>query len=182
MSALYLYHVFVAAMAGLMLLNALVNFVVFRKPRALVGHADQALPMVSVVVPARNEEANIEACVESLLRLNYPNFEVLVLDDNSEDTTYTRLCRLRDRDHRLRVLVGSELPTGWCGKPHACWQLAQAANGEYLLMTDADCILAPDAILMALGGLAEHRADAISLYPDVRCETFWEKLILPTMA
>jgi len=80
------------------------------------------------------------------------------------------------------VLVGSELPEGWYGKPHACWQLAQAAKGDYLLMTDADCILTPDSVLMALGGIAGHKADCVSLYPDVQCETFWERLILPTMA
>jgi len=182
MSIVYLYHALVASAAALMLLNALINFAVFRKPRALVSTGNDALPMVSVLVPARNEEDNIEACVESILKLNYPNFEVLVLDDGSEDSTYSRLCRLRDRDYRLRVLVGSELPPGWCGKPHACWQLAQAAKGDYLLMTDADCILTPDAILMALGGIAEHKADAISLYPDVVCQSFWERLILPTMA
>ena len=182
MFALTLYHVVVAAFACLILVNALINFAIFRKPRALVSAVDDVLPMVSVLVPARNEEDNIDACVESLLRLNYPNFEVLVLDDNSDDTTYARLCRIRDRDYRLRVLVGSELPPGWCGKPHACWQLAQAAKGDFLLMTDADCILAPDAILMALGAVDEHQADAVSLYPDVKCETFWERLILPTMA
>jgi chlorobactene glucosyltransferase len=182
MPVLFIYNAAVAAFACLILLNAIVNFFVFAKPRAMVATGgDAGLPLVSILVPARNEEDNIEACVRSLLELNYPNFEVVVLDDGSEDSTYARLCRLRDRDYRLRVLVGSELPEGWYGKPHACWQLAQAARGDYLLFTDADCTLAPDAVLMALGALIEHKADAVSLYPDVRCTSFWDRLILPMM-
>lgn len=174
------YHAAVALFAAAMLGNALLNFLLFRKPRAFVATGgDDALPLISLLVPARNEERNIVACVESLLALNYPNFEVLVLDDRSTDETYALLCRIRDRDHRLRVLVGSELPPGWCGKPHACWQLAQAARGEYLLMTDADCVLAPDALLLALGGLRASRADVLSLVPDLLCGGFWEQLVIP---
>lgn len=183
MSLIFAYQAVVAWLAALIAANAAVNFLVFKKPRALVSTGgDSGLPMISILVPARNEEDNIDACVTSLLALNYPNFEVVALDDGSEDSTYARLCRIRDRDYRLRVLVGSELPDGWCGKPHACWQLANAARGEYLLMTDADCVFAPDALLLALGALQEHRADMVSLYPNVICETFWERLILPTMA
>lgn len=174
------YHAAVALMALGLVGTALLNFLCFRKPRALVATGgDSSLPFVSILVPARDEENNIEACVRSLLALNYPNFEVIVLDDRSADDTYTILCRLRDRDHRLRVLVGSELPTGWYGKPHACWQMAQAARGEFLLLTDADCEFAPDALLLALGAQAEHRADVVSLAPDLQAEGFWERLIIP---
>ncbi|BDI32859.1 glycosyl hydrolase [Capsulimonas corticalis] len=159
--------------------TAALNFLFFRKPRALVGVADSDLPMVSVLVPARNEETTIEACVRSLLAMNYPNFEVIVLDDRSTDSTYEILCRLRDQDHRLHVLVGAEMPEGWYGKPHACWQLANAANGEYLLMTDADCTFAPDALLLALGARQEHQADVVSMTPDLQCQGFWEQMIIP---
>ena len=140
---------------------------------------DGALPLISILVPARDEESNIEACVRSLLRLNYPNFEVIALDDHSSDETYRILRRLRDEDHRLRVLVGAELPDGWYGKPFACWQMAQAARGEFLLLTDADCHFAPDALLMALGALGAHQADVVSLVPDLECAGFWERLLIP---
>ncbi|MBV9848422.1 MAG: glycosyltransferase [Armatimonadetes bacterium] len=174
------YQAAVALIAAALLGNALLNFLLFRKPRAPVATGgDSALPFVSILVPARDEEPNIAACVESLLALNYPRFEVLALDDRSTDGTYALLCRLRDRDPRLRVLVGSELPEGWYGKPHACWQLAQAARGEYLLMTDADCVFAPDALLLALGAIRASRADVISLVPDLLCEGFWERLVIP---
>lgn len=180
MTWVFCYQAIVALLALGLMGTALVNFVWFRKPRALVATGgDGALPLISILVPARDEEANIEACVRSLLGSNYPHFEVLVLDDHSSDDTYAILCRLRDQDHRLRVLVGSELPGGWCGKPHACWQLAQAARGEYLLLTDADCEFSPDALLLALGALAESKADVVSLVPDLRGEGFWERLIIP---
>jgi chlorobactene glucosyltransferase len=180
LSPAYLYQASVAAFTVLLLGNSLLNAWSFRKPRAFVATGgDQILPLISILVPARNEERSIAACVESLLAMNYPNFEVLVLDDHSTDETYPILCRLRDRDPRLRVLVGAELLEGWYGKPNACWQLAQAARGEYLLMTDADCEFAPDTLLLALGAITANHADVISLSPDLVCESFWERLIIP---
>ena len=179
MEAMYLYQAAVALAALGLAGTALLNFVFFRKPRAIFPGRDEELPLVSVLVPARDEEANIEACVRSLLALNYPNFEVVVLDDRSADDTYAILCRLRDQDYRLRVLIGAELPAGWYGKPFACWQMAQAAKGEYLLLTDADCTFAPDALLLALGAAREHKADVVSLVPDLQTDGFWERLLIP---
>ena len=180
MGLLFLYQAVVALMALGLMGTAALNFCFFRKPRAFVAKTGESeLPLISVLVPARDEEANIEACVRSLLALNYPNFEVLVLDDHSADETYPILCRLRDQDHRLRVLIGAELPLDWYGKPFACWQLANAARGELLLMTDADCGFAPDALLLALGARQEQKADVVSLVPDLRCEGFWERLLIP---
>ncbi len=180
LSPMFLYQIVVALTALGLMGTAVLNFCFFRKPRAYAAEANQdALPRVSVLVPARDEAENIEACVRSLLALNYPNFEVIVLDDHSSDDTYAILCRLRDRDHRLRVLIGADLPPDWYGKPFACWQLANAAAGELLLMTDADCVFTPDALLLALGARQEHRADVVSLVPDLRCEGFWERLLIP---
>ena len=164
----------------LILLNCFINLFFFRKPRVSIVPNDE-LPFISVLVPARNEEKVIEACVRSLLQQNYPNFEVIVLDDNSEDLTYDILCRLRDQDYRLRVLVGAQLPEGWYGKPHACWQMAKAATGEYLLFTDADCFFSPDALLFAVGGMAGSNSDVVSLMPDYVAETIWEKLTIPLL-
>ena len=177
---IFWYQAATALMALMLMGTALLNFWFFRKPRAFVSAlSDTEFPRISVLVPARDEEDNIEACVRSLLALNYPNFEVIVLDDHSSDDTYAILCRLRDQDYRLRVLIGAELPADWYGKPFACWQLAKAAAGEYLLMTDADCIFAPDALLLALGAQQEHNADLVSLVPDLNCHGFWERLLIP---
>lgn len=180
MTPAFWYHASVLLVTFGFVANAFLNCLTFRRPRASrVAHADSDLPFISVLVPARNEEDNIEACVRYLLGLNYPNFEVVVLDDGSSDSTYSILCRIRDQDYRLRVLIGSELPEGWYGKPHACWQLAHAAKGEYLLMTDADCTFARDALFLALGAAEEHRADVVSLVPDLAAETFWERVLIP---
>ena len=180
MGLMFLYQAAVALTALGLAGTALLNFCFFRKPRALVSlPAEADLPLISILVPARDEEANIEACVRSLLALNYPRFEILVLDDRSSDDTYAILCRLRDQDHRLRVLIGAELPPDWYGKPFACWQLAQAAQGEMLLLTDADCVFAPDALLLALGARQAQAADVISLVPDLHTDGFWERLLIP---
>ncbi len=178
---LFFWYQAAVALAALGLVGtACLNFLFFRKPRAFAAKAgDGEMPLISVLVPARDEEENIEACVRSLLALNYPRFEVIVLDDHSADDTYPILCRLRDQDYRLRVLVGADLPPEWYGKPFACWQLAHAAHGELLLMTDADCVFAPDALLLALGARQEQKADLVSLVPDLRCEGFWERLLIP---
>ena len=180
MGVFFLYQAAVALTALGLIGTALLNFRFFRKPRAFVAKTEGSeLPLISVLVPARDEEANIAACVRSLLAMNYSNFEVLVLDDRSSDETYPILCRLRDQDPRLRVLIGAELPPDWYGKPFACWQLANAAQGEFLLMTDADCVFAPDALLLALGARQEQNADMVSLVPDLHCEGFWERLLIP---
>ncbi|HEX5323497.1 MAG TPA: glycosyltransferase family 2 protein, partial [Capsulimonadaceae bacterium] len=181
-NTLYALHMAVLVFAALLSANTLLNVLFFfRRPRAAML-PDHELPTISVLVPARNEERHIEACVRSLLASNYPRFEIVVLDDNSEDSTYEILCRLRDQDHRLRVLIGAELPEGWCGKPFACWQLAQAAQGDYLLFTDADCRFSPDALMLAIGAQVEHNADVVSLMPNYERMTFWEKLLLPLLA
>jgi chlorobactene glucosyltransferase len=100
---------------------------------------------VSILVPARNEAANIEVCVRSLLAQDYSRWELLVLDDQSEDATGAILARLAAEDGRLRVLPGGPLLPGWLGKANACRQLAAAARGDWLLFTDADTVHQPPA-------------------------------------
>ena len=120
-------------------------------------------PRVSVLVPARNEEVNIEACVRSLLAQTYPNLEVLVLDDRSEDGTRAILEGERARDGRLVVLAGEGPPAGWTGKNWACHRLAQAATGEVLLFADADTVFEnPTAVRKIADALQRSRADLLS--------------------
>ncbi|MDR3706876.1 MAG: glycosyltransferase [Capsulimonadaceae bacterium] len=175
-----IYHEIVLALTAGLFLNAIVNLLTFRKPRAPIIDPD-VLPFISILVPARNEERHIEACVEALLAQNYPHYEVIVLDDESTDATYAILHAMRDRDDRLRIMVGASLAEGWCGKPHACWQLARAATGDYVLFTDADCRLAPDALLLALGAHIEHDADLVSMMPEYIASTFWERVVIPLL-
>src|SRR5262249_44305272 len=106
-------------------------------------HSALRTPSVSILVPARDEAANIEACVRGLLAQTYPAWELIVLDDGSTDGTGAILARLAADEGRLRVLAGAAVPPGWLGKPHACAQLAAAARGDLLLFTDADVRHAP---------------------------------------
>lgn len=101
---------------------------------------------VSVCIPARDEEANIEACVRSLLASTHADIEVLVYDDQSTDATPDILARLAAEDRRVRPLTAQPLPSGWNGKQHACWQCAQHATGDRFLFTDADVRFAPTAV------------------------------------
>lgn len=95
-------------------------------------------PMVSIIVPARNEEKTIERCVRSLLAQDYPRFEVIVVDDCSEDGTGPLLAQLGHIDSRLKMVAGKPLPEGWMGKAHAISQGYPQAKGDWLLFTDAD--------------------------------------------
>ncbi len=108
-------------------------------------------PMVSIIVPARNEEKNIERCVRSLLAQDYPRFEVIVVDDCSEDATGQELARIGSSDSRLTVIQGKPLPEGWMGKAHAISQGYRQAKGDWLLFTDADTFHEPYLLSRVMG-------------------------------
>ena len=138
-------------------------------------------PKVSLLVPARDEASNIGACVSSLLAQDYPEFEVIVLDDNSTDGTWLELERLAGGPEgaRLRFVQGAPLPEGWHGKAWACEQLAALATGELLLFTDADTRHRPDALRRAVAAMQASRADMLSLTPAQELGSFWEGLVVP---
>jgi chlorobactene glucosyltransferase len=139
-------------------------------------------PRVSILVPARDEGRNIEGCVLSLLGQDYPDFEVLVLDDHSTDDTNTILRRMARADSRLRVLEGESLPEGWLGKHWACHQLAQAAEGELILFTDADTLHEKTALSKSVAAMQAESADLISAFPKEEVGTWGERLIVPIMS
>jgi chlorobactene glucosyltransferase len=134
---------------------------------------------VSVLVPARNEQENIGPCVRSLLAQEYPDFQVLVLDDESTDGTVEALASLPDHDGRLRVMQGEPLPAGWLGKHWACQQLWQAADGELLLFTDADTRHHPQALRDAVRALLAEEADLLSAVPHQEVGSWAERLLVP---
>ena len=137
-------------------------------------------PLVSVMVPARNEALNIERCVRSLVRQDYASFEILVLDDGSTDATPDLLqCLVAESGARLQVLDGEPLPDGWHGKAWACFQLERQAKGELLLFTDADTMHEPDALRRSVGALIESGTDMLSIMPNQELGSFWEKLVVP---
>ena len=134
---------------------------------------------VSVLIPARNEEKNIEKCLKGVLAQDYENKEIIVLDDNSTDNTY-RLASSFSTSN-VKVLKGKELPTDWFGKNWACHQLAQEAKGEYLLFVDADVELTPEVISSAVYELEKSNAALLSIFPTQIIKSFGEYLIVPLM-
>lgn len=141
--------------------------------------APAAGPQVSLIVPARNEQKNIRRCVEALLAQDYPNLQLLVLDDRSSDSTPVILTELFARDSRLVILAGRELTPGWAGKPHALHQAAASATGEWLLFLDADTFLHPNAVSAALAAAQKSRADLYTVMTEQILGSFWEKTVMP---
>lgn len=135
------------------------------------------LPLVSICIPARNEESVIDRCITSALKQNYPSFEVLVLDDNSTDRTSIILEEFSDIIANLHHLDGKPKPDDWLGKPWACHQLSEQAKGEYLIFIDADVWLEEDTVSKTIKALDSN--DAITVWPKQHFGTFWEAAVLP---
>lgn len=125
-------------------------------------------PLVSIVVAAKDEARAIEAATRSLLRQRYPSFEIVAVDDRSSDGTGAILDRLAQDDPRLRVVHVRELPPGWLGKNHALAIGAAAASGEWLLFTDADVVLQPETLALAVGQAERQGLDHLAVLPDIR--------------
>lgn len=139
------------------------------------------LPLLSIVVPARNEERSIERCVRSLLAQQLPDFEVIVVDDRSSDATPSILARLAAENPRLRVLAGAALPQGWVGKPWALHQGTLVARGAWLLFTDADSYHEPWASRSTLAFALDREYDAVTLVTGQDLETLAERAFLPSI-
>ena len=139
-------------------------------------------PRTSVVIPARNEAAEIERTVRSHLSSDYPDLRVLVVDDRSTDGAREILARLAREDPRLAIVTGEEPPEGWLGKPYALWLGARAADGEILLFADADVRYQPTALSEAVGELERERLDLVAVLPRLEMRGFWENVLLPFLA
>ena len=136
-------------------------------------------PMISVCIPARNEERNIRVCVQAVLNQTYPNFEVVVLDDRSTDSTSEILHSIQN--DKLKIINGSDLPSGWAGKPHALYQAANACDerGEWLCFIDADTFLAQETLASCHAKAVETNADLFTMMTFQITVTFWERVVLP---
>jgi chlorobactene glucosyltransferase len=157
--------------------------VYFRSPATLresIPGDPEGEPLVSVIVPARNEEDNIGACLESLAGSDYAAVEIIVVDDQSEDRTPEIVRRHSNRAaHDVRLVTGEPLPAGWFGKPWACWQGAREARGELLLFTDADTRHGPRLLGNAVRDLEDSAADVLTLVGRQVMGSFWEQLLQP---
>lgn len=141
--------------------------------------APKPAPLVSVIIPARNEARNIVRCVTSVLASRYPSLEVIVVDDQSIDGTGKLARALGAADSRLRVMDAPPLPPGWFGKQWACATGASAASGELLVFTDADTRHAPELVTRAVNARETRHADLLSVAGYQEMRSFWERIIQP---
>lgn len=136
-------------------------------------------PSVSIIIPARNEAHNIGRCVRTALAAEYPDFEVIVVDDHSTDGTAERAREAGGGDRRVRVTANDPLPAGWFGKQWACASGARRATGTLLLFADADTAHAPDLLPRLVAAQEAMDADLISVAGRQELGTFWERLVQP---
>ena len=138
-------------------------------------------PRVSVLIPARNEERNLQACLDSVRALDWPDLEILLIDDRSTDGTPRIAADAASADPRVRVLGGSDLPPGWMGKSWALHQAQAQATGEWLLFLDADVTVDPRALKQTWDWAVANGARMVSGYGFLVLATFWEKVIMPVI-
>jgi chlorobactene glucosyltransferase len=174
-----------AAVQVLRLLWVLLQKAVLRPIRPLpeppLPAERKAYPSVSVVIPARNEQAVIAGCLEGALVQNYPGLEVLVVDDRSEDATAEIVRRYAAADPRLRLVEGQSLPAGWLGKPWALDQGSRAARGVWLLFVDADTRLLPGSVAGSVAEALRRDVPVLSALTAQLLPTVWERVIQPAV-
>ncbi len=168
----------------LLFIHLIINLLSFHRLKAINKGDTPSDPFVSLLVPARNEEAHIEMCVRSLIGQHYGRLEVLVLDDQSDDATASLVQRIRaelppTRRDRLRLLHGEALPAGWVGKNFACHQLSQHAQGDYFFFTDADTVHAPETVRAAIACMQRLNVDLLTAESEYKLKGLGERLIMP---
>lgn len=163
----------------LLTLQTVINLLVFR---SLARATDDAEPTarVSIVIPARNEERYVGRTLDAALRQDYPDFEVIVVDDESTDGTADEIAR-RSSDGRLVPMSARPLEPGWLGKPNALATGAAQASGKWILFMDADVELHPQALRDAVAACERGGWDHLALLPHLEREGFWEELLMPVI-
>jgi glycosyltransferase involved in cell wall biosynthesis len=135
-------------------------------------------PRISLLFAARDEEVKLPAALATLAQLDYPDLEIIGVDDRSEDATGRILDDFAASHGNFRAIHIAELPAGWLGKPHALQQAYEASNGEWLLFTDADVRFKPDTLRRAIALVTERNFDHLSLFGDVEMVGFWETVLI----
>lgn len=180
MIALWVLTIFTVAVVGLFAFG--IALFLWRVPVLRPAAPPEGeLPLISVVVPARNEALNIERCVRSLLAQGYPRFEVIAVDDASTDETPQILARLAAEDARLKVVQGLPLKKGWTGKNNAVFSGVQHARGEWLLFVDADVAIDPGALSAAYAAALQRQVKMVTLWARQELVTFWERAVQPVV-
>ncbi len=134
------------------------------------------LPRVSIILPAKDQAQTIDQCVNSLIHLDYPNKEIIVVEGQSADETPELLERYKDK---ITLVEEDPLPEGWVGKNWACHQGYKQAKGELLLFTDGDSVHSHDSLTRTVSYLQTTQADMVTIAPGTILNSFWEKLLQP---
>lgn len=169
---------FVFGFAVIQLVVAMVNLL-FRQP---LPHSNPDFqPLVSVLIPARNEEQNIGRILKDLKTQPYRNIEVLVFNDQSEDQTVAIVEHSAATDNRIKLINSEGLPENWLGKSHACYSLAQKAKGDYYLFLDADVRISGKIIHQSVSMVHKRRLGLLTIFPRQMMNTWGEWLVVPSM-
>ena len=139
---------------------------------------DAECPRISVLFSARDEQEKLPTALRTLMEIDYPDFEVVAVDDRSQDRTGQILDAFRAAYPRLRVVHVDQLPKGWLGKPHGLQKAYDASSGEWLLFTDADVRFEPDVLRRAISLAKAHNLDHLTLLGDVEMVGFWETVLV----
>ena len=139
-------------------------------------------PKVSVILPARNEEKFIKKCLESLLNQDYENYEIVAIDDSSEDSTGKIIEELSKNDSKIVHVKARAKPDGWMGKNWACMEGVKKSSGEILLFTDSDTVHSKNAISLAVSHLLSENLDVLTVSPKMLCLDSWTKITLPMIS
>jgi len=176
-----LYQYIVAAILLVIMINFIINNFIFKNSSKykLPESFLKEKPLVSVLIPARDEERNIGRCLNSLLRQDYENIEILVMDDNSVDRTSEVVQRFCKKDKRVRLYHGKPLKKGWLGKSYVCQQLSGHARGDYLLFVDADTLHFLNSVSSAVACLLRFDVDALSVFAKQIMVTIHERMMVP---
>jgi len=142
----------------------------------------EATSLISIIVPARNEEHEIERCLSSLIAQDYSNLEIIAVNDRSEDATGTIMDALAAESPRVRVIHVQALPDGWLGKTHAMWLAASQAKGEWLLFTDGDIVFDRETVSRSVAYLQKSAAEHFVLYPSIALHTVGERMMIAFFA
>ncbi|WP_253880579.1 glycosyltransferase [Priestia megaterium] len=162
-----------------MLLLTIVNIKAMPKLKRYEPDSKTPQPLISILIPMRNEERNVKRIISSIKGLTYSNLECVILDDQSTDQTRTQLLKEIHGDPRFTIIEGKELREGWVGKVHACHQLSQAANGDYLLFVDADVELKERTLEHTLATGQATKAALLTGFPRFPVKTWLEALVVP---
>jgi cellulose synthase/poly-beta-1,6-N-acetylglucosamine synthase-like glycosyltransferase len=136
------------------------------------------IPLVSIIIPTRNESKRINNCIETLKSQTYPKLEIIVIDD-STDNTKDVIKGIVGNDKRFKIIKQKKLPSGWVGKPFAVQQGSSIAQGEWLIFIDADTFYHPVLVERVVEFAQRNKLDMVSLAPQHICKSFWEKMIQP---